>query len=127
MSGGGEVGRACLVAVLFMVAGGAAADEAGLAMSCKAVRAAMDREPPSRDEVMPILRSINGLYEQLDTQRAAAGKSRIFVRMSDKGRADTVAMATARCERHPAETLREATVATYEGIEALGRTLGTND
>lgn len=96
-------------------------------MTCGEVRGILDAANSDKSRMRAIIDATDRIYAALDAERAGAGRSRIYARMSADGRLTTQAMATARCERHPAETLRQAAVAVYEGRESLGRSLGLDD
>jgi hypothetical protein len=96
-------------------------------MTCKAARAVLDAEPPSKGQIRAVAEGIDQIFVALDEERAATGRARVYARMSEDGRHTAMALTAARCADHPQEALRRAAVVTYAGLAALGGTAGVND
>lgn len=96
-------------------------------MPCSEVRSIFEAANPDKAKWRAIFETTERLLVSLDAERAGAGRSRIYARMSEDGRLNMKAHVTGRCEMYPKDTLRQSAVTTYEGREALGRTIGTND
>lgn len=105
------------------VAGYAQAAEMNGRTPCSAVRAVFDAEPASLVAVKSAVVAIEGVLDDLDTQRAKTGRPRVFSKLSVEGRETAVAVVTASCGDHPTDTLarRAAEVLETAGtLRALG-------
>lgn len=93
---------------------------------CRAVRLIFDANPPDMSQVRDVATAIDRQFRELDKQNSSKGKAQIYERMSAKGKNDTSAVVTVRCEDHPDETLKIAAESVYKMFEAMGDTMGVN-
>ena len=124
--------RNAIVTILAVGAFGCAAMNAGAddavseKMTCAAIRKVLDASQLDTIRAAEIFIGIERIYDQMDRANVTKGRPAIFARMNSSGKQNTVAMATARCDDYPGETMRKSAVTVYKGLEAVGRALGVN-
>jgi hypothetical protein len=94
--------------------------------TCAATRAILDAPQPDTRQMWAVVEYVASALSTIDHLYATKGGPEIIRRMSDEGRASTIAMVTMRCGDHPDETLQASAIAVYEGLRAMGQELGVD-
>jgi hypothetical protein len=94
--------------------------------TCAAARAILDAPQPAPRQMWAVAEYVASALSTIDRLYATKGGPEIIGRMSDEGRASTIAMVTLRCGDHPNETLQTSAIAIYEGLRTMGRELGVD-
>jgi hypothetical protein len=91
---------------------------------CSAVRSIFDAQPPDLAAVRDTVAAIEQVMGQLDAQRAKAGQSRVYAKLSAEGRESDIAAVIATCAEYPTETVggrARAVLETFASLFSLGR------
>lgn len=90
--------------------------------SCRTITQIFEAEDRARTaEVMTVLEKV---YVSLDTAGASRGRTKIFERMNDDGKVNTMAMATSMCGERPSSSLGKTAREAYEALYSMGKGIG---
>jgi len=94
---------------------------------CSLVGGIMDAPSPDKRKVYELSNYILHTMQVIDHSYGVRGQVEILPRMSEEGRYGVIASASVRCREHPNTTIRNMAIESYEGVRAIGDTLGVNN
>lgn len=91
---------------------------------CSDMSLILNQDSPSHDDVMDAVNYIEGVFTDLDSGHVENGDPGIAAKWSDKGMIDNVSLVATWCDKHPKETVYNASAEVYNGLRSMEMSLG---